>query len=269
MIYSSPVPAEMIAGSFYEKLGTPFYLSPDKIESDYARVRFERELKLFRSFCQRGDVLDVGSSTGAFLYQLHEIFPGDYKSCGIEISKPALAYARSRGIEIIEESFLDFDLRDRHFDAITFWAVMEHLVDAKKFLAKASTLLRPGGHCFILVPNLKSLAIKILGAKYRYILPQHVNYFSAETLKKLAQTEPSLEIVVSGAMHFNPLVILQDFFGSGEFVSDKNRADLLQRTTAYKQNSLLKPVKWAYDGVEQILGAFGLADNLFIVLRRK
>ena len=269
MIYSSPIPAEMMAGSFYEKLGVPFYLSPDKLESDYAHVRFERELKLFRRFCARGDVLDVGSSTGAFLYQLNQQFPGEYKTLGIEISKPALDYARTRGVAMLEESFLECDFKESRFNAITFWAVMEHLTDSKKFLEKAETLLCSGGHCFVLVPNLKSFAVKILGAKYRYILPQHVNYFSAITLKELTRTQPDLEIAAAGSTHFNPLVIWQDFRGRGEFVSDENRAALLKRTTAAKKNPLLKPLQWVYKGAEKFLSALNWADNLYVVLRKK
>src|SRR3954451_11569827 len=42
MVYASPVGEEFISGLFYDRLGTPFYLSPDKLESDYSPVRFER-----------------------------------------------------------------------------------------------------------------------------------------------------------------------------------------------------------------------------------
>ena len=146
---------------------------------------------------------------------------------------------------------------------------MEHLLEPKKFLSKAATLLKPGGCCFILVPNMKSLAVRLLGAKYRYIYPEHVNYFTAGTLKRFSSLEGPFEIVASGSMHFNPIVIWQDFRGGGEFVSEQNRGALLKRTTTYKQNPVLRPIKIIYTGVERVLGSLGLADNLFIVLRRK
>src|SRR5678815_6071176 len=69
MILANPVEAQFAEGAFYDRLA-PYYLSPDKLESDYALVRFARELRLFRRFCGQGAVLDVGCSTGAFLYQL-------------------------------------------------------------------------------------------------------------------------------------------------------------------------------------------------------
>ncbi len=268
MKFANPVAAEMVSGSFYNDSRTPFYLSPDKLESDYASVRFERELRLFRRFCQTGNVLDVGCSTGAFLFQLNNRFPNEYNVTGTDISRPALEYAKGRGVEILEESFLDLHLGEKRFDAITFWAVMEHLIEPKQFLEKAASLLKGGGHCFILVPNMQSLAVRILDAKYRYILPEHVNYFDPQTLKNFALTQPSLEIVANGSMHFNPFVIWQDWRSKGEIVSDQQRAALLKRTTSFKQNPLFLPVKWPYQFLEKFLSLFNLADNLFLVLKK-
>ncbi len=269
MIFANPVPAEMVNGSFYNETRTPFYLSPDKLESDYASVRFERELRLFRRFCKKGNVLDVGCSTGAFLFQLENRFPGIYDVLGTDVSQPALEYAKSRGVKIVSDSFLDFNFGEKRFDAITFWAVMEHLINPRKFLEKAASLLNHGGHCFILVPNMKSLAVRILGDKYRYIMPEHLNYFTTRTLKDFSQTNPALEIAASGSIHFNPIVLWQDLRGRGEFVSDENRAALLKRTTTAKENPWLKPAKFLYNGTEQILAQLHLADNLFLVLRKK
>jgi hypothetical protein len=44
---------------------------------------------------------------------------------------------------------------------------------------------------------------------------------------------------------------------------------LLQRTTRWKQNPVLAPVRWIYGGVERLLGRFRLADNLIMVLQRR
>lgn len=265
MIFANPVPMEFATGAFYDRLAAPFYLSPDKLESDFAPVRFERELRWFRRWCAGGDVLDVGCSTGAFLHQLSVRFPGQYRVTGTDVSGPALEHAASRGIEVLPENFLEHDFGERRFDAITFWAVLEHLVEPSTFLARATQLLRPGGQLFALVPNLDSLAIRLLGTRYRYVMPDHVNYFDASSLRCLIERESSLEILALGSTHFNPVVIAQDFRRRDERVPDAERAQLLKRTTAWKQNSALRPVRWLYCGMESCLGALRLADNLIIV----
>ena len=99
-------------------------------------------------------------------------------------------------------------------------------------------------------------------------MPDHVNYFTAETLKKFAATESALEIAAQGSSHFNPLVIAKDFRGREQRVPDEARAELLKRTTAYKQNPWLKPVKLLYASAEKFLPTMNLADNLYIVLRK-
>src|SRR5260370_20906784 len=78
MIYANAVPTEFACGTYYNEAGAEYYLSRAKLESDYAEVRFERELRLFRKHCKGGTVLDVGCSSGAFLFQLNRRFPESY-----------------------------------------------------------------------------------------------------------------------------------------------------------------------------------------------
>jgi 2-polyprenyl-3-methyl-5-hydroxy-6-metoxy-1,4-benzoquinol methylase len=269
MLFANPISAELASGTFYDRLGTSFYLSQDKLESDYAPIRFERELRCFRQYCRRGTVLDVGCSSGAFLFNLKTRFPGDYSVTGTDVTGAALDYAESRGIQVIRTPFLDLDLGEPCFDAITFWAVIEHLAYPKDFLAKSFAILKPGGFCFILVPNMKSLAVRLLGSRYRYIMPDHVNYFTPATLQAFALTQPGFEVLTVTSTHFNPVVILKDFRAEADRVSDATRAQLLKRTTAWKQNPLLRPLKLVYDGLERALASCFLADNLVIVLRKK
>lgn len=266
MIYASPVAAEYVSGRYYDREAAGYYLSPAKLESDYADVRFERELRLFRKHCRSGKVLDVGCSSGAFLYQLKKRFPGAYEIVGTDASGPALDYAEKQGVAAVRGDFLSGNLERSMFDALTFWAVLEHVAEPGMFLDRAHELLRAGGFCFVLVPNFRSLATGILGARYRYIYPQHLNYFSRATLEKLVRRR--LEVVEVRSTHFNPVVIWQDWRRAGADVSNEDRAALLQKTTKYKQDPLLKPVKAFYRLGEAVLGTLGLADNLAMVLKK-
>jgi len=268
MLYANPIDEGLATGEFYDQLATPFYLSPDKLESDYAPVRFNRELKLFRRFCPLGRVLDVGCSTGAFLAQLKRRFSANYEVLGIDVAGPALDYAETQGVPVMRESFLTAGFDGKRFQAVTFWAVLEHLPNPRLFLSQAASVLEPAGVCFILVPNFQSLAVRLLGSKYRYILPQHVNYFTSATLARLVDTEPRFRLIYSGSSHFNPLVILHDWKRRAQPVSDAERAKLLKRTTGYKQNPALKPIKVALGTVETVLARLNLADNIMVVLQK-
>src|SRR6185369_5142888 len=146
-------------------------------------------------------------------------WPGDYEILGTDVSGAPLDYAESRGVPVVRGNFLELDFEGSNkptpgpsqegigvrsfvplqggasggfggvekFDAVTFWAVIEHLAEPKRFLQKAHALLRPEGLCFVLVPNLSSLAVRLLGAKYRHVYPQHLNYFTERTLRQFAE----------------------------------------------------------------------------------
>jgi 2-polyprenyl-3-methyl-5-hydroxy-6-metoxy-1,4-benzoquinol methylase len=264
MIYMNPVPSEMATGTFYDAAGSE-YLSPEKLESDYADVRFERELRLFRAYCPSGSVLDVGCSSGAFLHQLKKRFTHDYKILGTDVSKAPLEYAAKMGVPIIQGEFLK-QIFEEKFDAVTFWAVMEHLADPKLFLKKAASILKPGGHCFILTPNMNSLAVKLIGAKYRYIFSEHLNYFTPETIEKF--TKLQFTVVGLKSTHFNPLVIWKDFRGGEREIPRAERIKLLKRTTGYKQSRMMLPIKFVYRIAEATLSNFSMADNLVVIGRK-
>ena len=267
-MFANPIETEFASGRFYDRMGTSFYLSDDKLKSDFAPVRFEREIRLFRGYCQSGSVLDVGCSTGAFLFQLRTRYPESYSVTGTDVTSAAVDHAESLGIRVLRTSFLELDSHEPGWDAITFWAVMEHLAEPKQFIAKARELLNPSGLCFILVPNMRSLAVRLLGAKYRYIMPDHLNYFADITLKRFAEEAGGFRVEKVASTHFNPLVIAQDFRKGTERVPDEERARLLKKTTSWKQNPFLQPLKLLYRALERCLASLRLADNLVIVLRK-
>src|ERR1043166_1725356 len=143
MIYANPVRVALASGQHYDALAVDYYLSPAKLESDYAPDRFERELRLFREHCRGGPLLDVGCSSGAFLFHLKHNFPDCYGVVGTDVSGAPLDYAESRGVSVIRGNFLEHDFGGKRFEAITFWAVLEHLVEPGRFLEKACSILKP------------------------------------------------------------------------------------------------------------------------------
>jgi len=213
-----------------------------------------------------GAVLDVGCSSGAFLYQLNQRFPGAHEILGTDVSGAPLDYAESKGVPVLRGDFLAYDFGGKKFDAVTFWAVLEHLLEPKRFLEKAASIVKPRGFCFVLVPNMRSLGVRAIGKRYRYIYPQHLNYFTAATLRRIVETV--FEVSEMAFTHFNPIVIWQDWRRGGAEISNQERGQLLKRTTGYKENPAMKPVKSLYKLTERGLATFGLTDNVAAVFRK-
>lgn len=69
------------------------------------------------------------------------------------------------------------------FDAVTVWDVLEHVRDPIQFMSACGSLLKPGGHLFVNVPNLDSLQARVLGARWPLLLPEHLNYFNRKSLR--------------------------------------------------------------------------------------
>lgn len=263
MIYVRSLDESFADGSFYQSEAAPYYLSEEKLRGDYSPARYRREIRLLRRFVKAGAVLDVGCSTGGFLYQLDQRYRGQFELFGTDVPSEATKFAESKGVKIISGDFLNSPER-LTYHAITFWAVLEHVSNPAAFLKQALKMLKPGGICIALVPNIESLAVKLLGARYRYILPQHLNYFSSGTLRRLAQNA-GFEILSVRTMHFNPAVIWQDRRNDSGLVSDFDRAKLLAKTNSLKESKALLPLRLAYNLSERVLNFFGLADNVVIV----
>ena len=164
----------------------------------------------------------------------------------------------------MRKDFLAGDFPESGFDAITLWAVLEHVSEPRNFLEQAARLLKPGGICFVLVPNWNSLARRLLKHRYRYILGQHLNYFTPATLRKLA--EPKFEVIATNFTHFNPLVMMEDLTAWRER-SGAERVELLRKTNRMKEQRG-SPLKLVYRAAEKGLSKLRLADNLAMVLRK-
>lgn len=269
MVLADPIPPALASGEHYQGLAGSLYLTPDKLAADFAPVRFARELRLFHRFCPAGRVLDVGCSTGAFLHELERRWPRAYERLGTDVVGPALDHAESRGVPVLRTPFLQADFTGHPFDAVTFWAVLEHLADPLAFLQRAAAILRPGGHCFLLVPNFRSLAVRTAGPRYRYVMPEHLNYFTPDTLRRLAARVPEFREADLHFTHFNPVVIAQDLRRGRSPVGDAERVALLRTTTGWKQNRALAWLSPLYQAAEWMLAGLWLADNVVLVLRKE
>jgi SAM-dependent methyltransferase len=130
---------------------------------------------------QRGDLIDVGCGTGAFLHRMRAF---GWKVLGIEPDDDAVEAAREvYGLPVIKGTMESAHLKPRSADAITLHHVIEHVPAPVETLAACAEALRPGGTLVLITPNPGSLAHGLFRSRWRGIEPpRHFQLFPIDTL---------------------------------------------------------------------------------------
>ena len=131
----------------------------------------------------KGNILDVGAGTGAFLNTMKN---AEWNCTGIEPDNNA----RKKALELygldLKESKELFLLPSKSFDAITLWHVLEHVHELHSYVEQLKNLLTTDGKLFIAVPNYTSADAKMYGEFWAaYDVPRHLYHFSPKAMKTL------------------------------------------------------------------------------------
>jgi len=123
--------------------------------NDIKRVKsFESESVFVKSEISKGNLLDIGCSTGEMI----EVFEWDGECFGMEISDHAKEIAKKKGIRFDMDLFNATDF----FDVIIFRGTIQHVYTPFLYLQKAFDALNPGGKVvFLATPNTNSIYFKI------------------------------------------------------------------------------------------------------------
>ena len=131
-------------------------------------------------------ILDFGCGSGTFLKVAHKI---GWRSCvGIDAnSEYAGSYAEEDGLQFICSTFetIDTSALGGDYDVITMWNVLEHLYDLDEILENLRSMLKPEGLLFVMVPNVRSLATRLIREKSATFNWKHVSHFSPKSLSVL------------------------------------------------------------------------------------
>jgi len=148
------------------------------------REKFGEILDLLEPYRGGGRLLDVGCSIGLFLDLSRE---RGWDGVGIEFAPRALAYAREQfGLEVLDVPLGDAGLEPESLDAVGLLSVLEHTNEPRRMLADVARVLRPGGAVYVVVPNVESLACRVLHERARtFDGRNHLVYFSPSTLSDL------------------------------------------------------------------------------------
>ncbi len=131
-----------------------------------------------------GNLLDIGSGTGAFLKQMQS---NNWQITGIE----ADATSRENALKINNIKALPqeeiYNLNANTYDAITMWHVLEHVHELQDYMQQIHKALKDNGAFFIAVPNYTSYDAQYYKSNWAaYDVPRHLYHFSPQAMQQLA-----------------------------------------------------------------------------------
>ena len=163
---------------------------------DAKRYRDEAEFIAAHVADRAGPVLDIGTATGDLLIALRDL--GFTSVHGVEPSAEAARMAReTHGLDVIAGDAGAAKAWNIGFSVVSLVAVLEHLIEPGPALRELADLLSPHGLLYLLVPDASRFRAHI-DAPYQEFSVEHINYFTAASLKNLFSSV-SLEIVVERA----------------------------------------------------------------------
>jgi 2-polyprenyl-3-methyl-5-hydroxy-6-metoxy-1,4-benzoquinol methylase len=225
---------------------------------------------------QPGRLLDVGAQKGEFVWHMRS---KGWQAEGIEVDA---AIPNPGNQPIRYGDFLTLDLGSGEWDAVTFWAVLEHVHSPKDFVRRASELLRPGGRLVGLVTNFNSIQARWYRADD---YPRHLTVFTANSLRRLCASHgltvsrfSTDQTVFGGALNGGLLFVVKRLLGytveeafrewkqvaDGELFYSKWRGRTAPwvRQVSRLDRALTLPLEW-------ILDRLGFGFNLTFVAEKK
>jgi len=146
----------------------------------------------------KGKLLDIGCGTGFFL---QEASKKKWRVTGIEPNVVARNLSLEKNIKVYES--LESIKKDKKFDVITLFHVLEHIHDLRKTSKKLIKHLKNYGTLIIAVPNQKSFDTNFYGKNWAgFDVPRHLYHFDQSSMEQYAE-EMGLKIVEIKPMKFD------------------------------------------------------------------
>ena len=190
LLFTNPRPdAESIA-PYYD---FPEYFSHEDNAKNltqliYQKVRnysVKKKVKLISVLHEKGRILDYGCGTGALL---HEAKNQGWKVSGIEPNSKARTQANLKLKGKVKETLDDLP-KNKNYDVITLFHVLEHIHDMRKTIKSLVKSLKSSGYMIIAVPNPESFDAHKYGSYWAgWDVPRHLYHFNSNAMENFAET---------------------------------------------------------------------------------
>lgn len=166
----------------------------DPASEDFARMSAvaRNHLRFMQRFAKRGQLLDIGCSTGLFLNEARRY---GLDVAGVEFSAASARFAREHfQLAVTDGDIHAIDDADGTLDIVTMFDVIEHVRDPARDITAAHRLLKPGGLFILSTPNIDGLfprasepLARPLGYWPHVEPPWHLYQFSVRTLSAMLE----------------------------------------------------------------------------------
>jgi trans-aconitate methyltransferase len=171
-----------------DKTAADIYTQPMQVETDELKYQYGLDLLAQLQPPSRDRIMDIGCGAGVFLKTANR---DGWKQCiGVDVNERySDIYRDSPGVQFINASFesLAPGRVGNNYDCIAMWSVLEHLYDLHAILASVKALLKPRGLLMILVPNVDSLATRLIRSMSPTFTWKHTSHFSPDSLTRLME----------------------------------------------------------------------------------
>ncbi len=149
-----------------------------------------------------GRALDIGCGKGELSLALHE---RGFECAGIDMKPRIISHLQAHFPQVAWRcaSTADLAALSGRFDVLTMYHVLEHISDPKAALRAVKALANPGALIVIEVPHVGGLEAQWKGPRWHYYKADHVNYFRASDLRRLAADLDLTVLAVRGYQHFS------------------------------------------------------------------
>lgn len=152
-------------------------------DPEFHSERYRREgefLKYARKTTDgRPCLLDVGCANGGFARHVQTL---GWDVEGVEVASNVEKHS---DFQVYRCPLPEIPVFIEKYDAVTAWAVIEHVHDPKSYFKKVAQVLKKEGIFIFLVTNFESTTSRYL---YREDVPRHLYFFSHDSVKKYLDT---------------------------------------------------------------------------------
>ena len=146
-----------------------------------------RKLKAFREYLAPHDtILEVGPGSGDLLRIIRAYGDRSWTVVGVEMAPKGAAQLRRKGIETIEQRFEDVKYDGPPVGAVIMNQVIEHLYEPSAAVAKAFSVLRPGGILFVETPSIEGWDARLVPLEFwgGWHAPRHFQIYTEDSLSR-------------------------------------------------------------------------------------